>query len=225
VIPHCRSSATSAQPSRLTSECGGSSSAICRRRSPARSAGRLVDLTKPEKPQAARHRTTRRGKAGADQQGQGGAAADATQAGTRQGKDQTDQRRPQGSGRRAARWRGCHWRCRRVRAARSREWSGCSGIGRSRTRRRRLPCTRRCATPPHALPERPPAPVPGSMRPSRSRRECRPDNAGRRAIPRSARQNRPPPARGSLRGRSRPPIGRAPPRGRTAARRTSNSAR
>jgi len=58
------------------------------------------------------------------------------------------------------------------------------GIGRSRTRRRRSPSTRRLAIPPRALPGKPPERGPGSTRPNQSRRECRPDSAGRRAIPR-----------------------------------------
>src|SRR5262249_9746858 len=53
------------------------------------------DLTKTEKPQAAHHRTSR-GKAGPDEQGQGGAVADTTQTRTGQREDQADQGRPQG---------------------------------------------------------------------------------------------------------------------------------
>jgi len=47
---------------------------------------RRLGLTRAEKPQAARHRPGR-GKAGADEQGQGGAVADATRACARQSED------------------------------------------------------------------------------------------------------------------------------------------
>ena len=139
-------------------------------------------LTKPEEPQAAHHRTGR-GEAGADEQGQGGAAADAARTCVGQREDQADERRTQGlpdeprGGENAAGAAGAFARC-------ARKDGAVGGIGRSRTRCRKPPSTRRLAIPLRALPGRPPEQVQGSIRPNQSRRECRPDSAGRQAIPR-----------------------------------------
>ncbi len=184
-----------------------------------------LGLTEPEKPQAARppHRPRRSRRRRAGPRWRRGRCRRGLALAQRE--DQADQSRAEGlpdeprAGENAAGAAGAF--ARRAR----KDGAVVGGSGKSRTRRRKSPSTRLSATPPCALPGRPPAPVPGSIRPSRSRQECRPDSDGRRAIRRSARQSRPPPATVSSAARFRPPIGRAPPRGRTAAKRTSDSAR